>query len=104
MNNYRILAFAAATLLVTFCLVPSIKAQSSSGSMMHKSEMMTHDKSMSQNKMTTSNPTADSGDHMSNTDSETTEHMKSGHMKDSHMTKAEHGKMSDSGSTGQMSH
>jgi hypothetical protein len=104
MNNYRILVFAAATLLVTFCLVPSIKAQSTSSSMMHNSEMMTHDKSMGQNKTTTSSPTADSGDRMSNTDSETTEHMKSGHMTDSHMTEAGHGKMSDGGSTGQMSH
>jgi hypothetical protein len=104
MDNYRKLVFAAATLLVTFCLVPSVKAQSTSSSTMHNSEMMTHDKSMSQNKTTTSNPTADRGDRMSNTDSETTKQMKSGRMTDSHMTEAGHGNMSDGGSTGQMSH
>lgn len=104
MKHYRILVFAAATSLVTFCLVPSIKAQSTSSSMMHNSETMTHDKSMGQNKTITSNPTADSRDRMSNTDSETTEHMKSGHMTDSHMREAGHGNMSDGGPTGQMSH
>jgi hypothetical protein len=110
MNNYRILVFAAATLLVTFCLAPSIKAQSTSSSTMHNSEMMTHDKSMGHDETTTmSNPTADKGGHMSKTDSDTTEHMKSGqmkdsHMTDSHMTEPRHGNMSDGGSTGQMSH
>jgi hypothetical protein len=104
MNNYRILVFAGATLLVTFFLVPSIKAQSTSSSMMHNSEMMTHDKSMGQNKTTMSNPTTDSGDRVSNMDSETTEHMKSGDMAHSHMMEAGHGKMSNGGSTGQMTH
>jgi hypothetical protein len=109
MNNYRILVFAAATLLVTFCLVPRIKAQSTSSSMTHNSEMMTHDKSMGHNKTTTSNPTADSSDRMCNTDGETTERMKSGHMTDSdmldrHMTEAGDGTMSVGGLTGQMTH
>jgi hypothetical protein len=109
-NNYRILVFAAATLLVTFCLAPSIKAQSTSSSTMHNSEMMTHDKSMGHDKTTTmSNPTADNGGHMGETDSNTAKHMKSGHMTDSHttdshMTEEGHGNMSDGGSTGQMSH
>jgi hypothetical protein len=77
---------------------------------MHNSEMMTHDKSMGHDETTTmSNPTVDNGGHMSNTDSGTTEHMKSGHMTDSHMTGSHmtetgHGNMSDGGSTGQMSH
>ena len=104
MNDYRILVFAAAVLLVTLCLTPTVKAQSSSSSTMHNSEMMTHDKSMGQNKATMSNPAADSGTRMSNTDSKSADHMKSGHMMDSHMTEAGHGNMSDAGSTGQMSH
>ena len=104
MNDYRILVFAAAVLPVTFCLTPTVKAQSSSSSTMHNSEMMTHNKSMGQNKATMSNPTADSGARMSNTKSESTDHMKSGHMMDSHMTEASHRSMSDGGSTGQMSH
>jgi hypothetical protein len=115
MNNSRILVFAAATLLMTFCLAPSSKAQSTSSSTMHNGEMMTHDKSMGHDESTTmSNPTADSSDHMSNADSETTEHMKSGHMKsghmtdshmtDSHMTEEGHSNMSTGGSTDQMSH
>jgi len=96
MNNYRILVFAAATLLVTFGLAPGIKAQTTSSS---------NDKSMGHDETTTmSNPTADKGGHMSKTDSDTTEHMKSGHMTDSHMTEEGHGNMSDGGSTGQMSH
>jgi hypothetical protein len=111
MNNYRVLVFAAATLLVTFCLTPSVKAQSTSGSMTHNNEMMTHDKSMGHDGTTTmSNPTADNGGHMkADSDTtehmkDTTEHMKSGHMMNSHMTEAEHGNMSESGSPGQMSH
>jgi hypothetical protein len=109
MNNYRVLVFTAATLLVTFRLAPSINAQTTNSSMMHDSEMMTHNKSTDQNKTTMSNSTADNGGHMSNTDSGTREHMKSGHMTDSHtmdshMTETEHGNMSDGGSTGQMSH
>jgi hypothetical protein len=106
MKNYRVLVFAAATLLVTFSLAPSVKAQSTSSSMTHNGEMMNNNKSMGQNKTTMSNPNpnADTGARMSNSDSETTEHMKSGHMMGSHMTEAGHGNMSDSGSTGQMSH
>lgn len=108
MNNYRVLVFAAATLLVTFCLAPSINAQTTNSSMMHDSEMMTHDKSMGHNETTTMSSPTDGG-HMSNTDSGATEHMKSGHMTDSHMmdshmTETEHGKMSDGGSTGPMNH
>jgi hypothetical protein len=104
MNNYRILVFAAATLLVTFCLVPGIKAQGTSSSMMHKTEMMTHNKTMGHNKTTTmSDSTADNGNRMGETASATTEHMKSSHMMDSHMTEAGHGNMSAGGSTGQMS-
>jgi hypothetical protein len=109
MNNYRVLILAAATLLMTFCLVPSIKAQSTSNSMMHESETMTHNKSMGQdtsmgqNTSTMSNPT-DNGDRMEKTGGDTIEHMKSGHMMGSHMTETGHGSMSDGGPTGQMSH
>ena len=61
MNNYRVLVVAAVTLLLPFCLVPGIRAQSTNGSMMHQGEKMTHSKAMGQNKMTMSNLTADSG-------------------------------------------
>ena len=105
MNNYCILVFAAATLLVTFCLVPSIKAQSTSSSMMHKTEMMAHDKTMGHNKTTTmSNPTADNGNRMSETESGTTGQVKSGHMMDSHMTETGHSTISNGGLTEQMAH
>ena len=105
MNNYHVLVFAAATLLVTFGLAPSINAQTTDSPTTHNSEMKNHDNSMSHDKTTTmSNPTADKGGNMSKTDSDTTEHMKSGHMSDSHMAEEGHGNMSDGGSTGQMSH
>jgi hypothetical protein len=104
MNNYRVLIVSAVALLLPFCLVPSIKAQTTSSSMMHKSEMMTHNKSTGQNETTMSNPTADNGGRMGKTDSDTTEHMKSGHMMGSHMMEGGHGSMNDGGSTGQMSH
>ncbi len=110
MNNYRILVFTAAALLVTFSLAPSINAQTTNSSTMHNSEMMTHDKSMGHDEATSmSSPTADNGGHISNTDSGTADQMKSGHMTDSHMTDSHmtetgHGNMSNGGSTGQMSH
>jgi hypothetical protein len=104
MNNYRVLIVAAVTLLLPFCLVPNIRAQSTNGSMTHMNEKMTHSTVMGQNKMTMSNPTADSGGGMEKMDSGTKEHMTTGHMMSSQTTEAGHGNMSDGGTTAEMSH
>jgi hypothetical protein len=104
MKTYRVLIVSAAALLLPFCLAPNVKAQSTSGSMMHNSEMMTHNTSMSHSKATMSDPTGHAGDRMGKMHHGTTEHMKSGHMMGNHMTEAGHGDMSDGGSAGEMTH
>lgn len=104
LKNNRVLIVTAVALLLPFCLVPSVKAQSASGSMMHKSDMMNHNKSMGQNKTTMSDPSAPTGGGMGNMNHGAAEHMKSGHMMDNHTTEPGHGNMSDNGSNGQMTH
>jgi hypothetical protein len=113
-KNYRIVTLVGAVVLLSFCLVPSLGAQDTTGAMQNNNGKMIKDtNSMGHETMSMSHGSTDSGGQMGHMKTGATTHMQHSHMTGGHMMEPGHGgsmaegrrsgTMKD-GSTGEMTH
>jgi hypothetical protein len=103
-KNYRIVTLIGAVVLLSFCFVPSLGTQDTTGAMQNNNgKMMKDTNSMGHETMSMSHGSTDSGGQMGQMKTGATTHMKDGHMTGGHMMNAGHdGSMMESGHSGTM--